>query len=170
MTINFSQNHYWINIDKPLGYSSAKVVAIVKRITKAKKVGHAGTLDPLASGVLPIAINKATKTCQYITDHNKKYRFNISWGKFRDTDDAEGQVTKTCNKRPTTAEILASLPFFMGKIKQVPSNFSAIKVNGKKSYEMARNNEEFSLPARDVEIYKINLIKNVLIIITLINI
>jgi tRNA pseudouridine55 synthase len=160
MSNNFCENNYWLNIDKPLGYSSAKIVAIVKRITKAKKVGHAGTLDPLASGILPIAINKATKTCSYITDHNKKYRFTISWGEFRDTDDAEGKITEQNNIRPSTIDIIISLPFFIGKIEQTPTNFSAIKINGKKSYEMARNNEEFSLIKRNVEIHQINLISN----------
>ncbi len=160
MPNNFCENNYWLNIDKPLGYSSAKIVAIVKKITKAKKVGHAGTLDPLASGILPIAINKATRTCQYITNHDKKYRFTISWGEFRDTDDAEGRIIEQNNIRPSTIDIIASLPFFIGKIKQTPPNFSAIKINGKKSYEMARNNEEFFLEKRDIEINQINLISN----------
>jgi len=160
MPNSFSENNYWLNIDKPLGYSSAKIVAIVKKITKAKKAGHAGTLDPMASGVLPIAINKATKTCQYITNHNKKYRFTISWGEFRDTDDAEGKIIKKNNARPSTLDIIAQLSFFIGNIEQTPPNFSAIKINGRKSYEMARNNEEFFLKKRNVEIHQINLISN----------
>jgi len=157
---NLSTQNYWINIDKPYGYSSAKVVAIVKRITKAKKVGHAGTLDPLASGVLPIAVNKATKTSDYIMKAEKKYYFEITWKETRDTDDFEGKIIKTSNKTPKTSQIINILPYFMGKIAQIPSKFSAIRVNGKKSYELARQNKEFELQPREIQIRQINLIFN----------
>lgn len=155
-----SSQNYWLNIDKPYGYSSAKVVAIVKRITKAKRVGHAGTLDPLATGVLPIAVNKATKTCDYIMKTNKKYYFEISWGEFRDTDDFEGKITKTSDKRPSTSSIINILPNFIGTIFQTPSKFSAIKVNGKKAYQLARDNKEFELKPRKININQINLVFN----------
>ena len=155
-----SKGNYWINVDKPTGYSSAQIVSIVKKITKAKKVGHAGTLDPIASGVLPIAINQATKTCQYIADMNKKYYFEITWGEFRDTYDIEGKVTQSSNKRPKTIDILNSLSSFIGKIQQIPPKFSAIKVNGQRAYKMARDNKDFTLKSREVEIFDIKLLNN----------
>ena len=157
---NISQQNLWLNIDKPLGYSSAKVVAIVKRLTGAKRVGHAGTLDPFATGILPIAINKATKSCQYIMDDRKKYAFRISWGEFRDTDDVEGKVIQTSDASPTAKEIIAILPNFLGKIKQVPSRFSAIKIDGKRAYELARKDIEFEIKEREVEIFSLKLISN----------
>lgn len=157
---NFSQDNYWINIDKPVGYSSAKVVAIVKRITGAKKVGHGGTLDPFAEGVLPIAVNKATKTCQHIMDAQKKYFFRITWGEFRDTDDVEGKVEEVSSARPTNHQIISALAFFIGKIKQTPSRFSAIKIDGKRAYELARNEINFEIKQREVEIVSIKLISN----------
>ncbi len=157
---NLSTQNFWLNIDKPIGFSSAKVVAIVKRITGAKKVGHAGTLDPFASGVLPIAVNKATKTCQYITDANKKYFFRIAWGEFRDTDDVEGKVIESSMTRPETSQIISAIPSFLGKIKQTPSRFSAIKIDGKRAYELARQEVEFEMKQRDVEIFSLKLITN----------
>jgi tRNA pseudouridine55 synthase len=154
------QANLWLNINKPANFSSAKVVSIIKKITKAQKVGHAGTLDPLATGVLPIAINKATKTAQYITDHDKKYYFEITWGEFRDTDDAQGKVIKSSILRPKTAQIIALLPKFIGLIKQVPPQFSAVKVNGRKAYQSARNNEFIELKPRAVAITQIQLLEN----------
>lgn len=156
--MKISTQNVWLNIDKPIGYSSAKVVAIVKRITGAKKVGHGGTLDPFASGVLPIALNKATKTCDYIMNDAKKYGFTISWGEFRDTDDVEGKITESSAARPTEAEINNVLPNFMGKIKQIPSRFSAIKINGERAYNLARNDVEFEVPMREIEIFSLKLI------------
>lgn len=160
MPHSFSRSGYWLNIKKPYGCSSAKVVAIVKKITKSKKVGHAGTLDPLATGVLPIAINQATKTCQYFIDHNKKYYFEITWGEMRDTDDLEGKIIQTSLNRPKTSEIIKILPKFLGTIQQTPSKFSAIKINGQKAYEMARKNQEFTIKSRQIHISQINLIFN----------
>ncbi|NBV07039.1 MAG: tRNA pseudouridine(55) synthase TruB [Proteobacteria bacterium] len=157
---NLSQKNIWLNIDKPIGYSSAKVVAIIKRVTGAKKVGHAGTLDPFASGVLPIALNKATKTCQYISDARKKYFFRITWGEFRDTDDVEGKVTESSLFRPKTENIISVLPNFLGKIKQTPSRFSAIKIDGKRAYELARKEIDFKIKERQVEIFSLKLISN----------
>ncbi len=157
---NLKFDDLWLNIDKPLGLSSAKTVAIVKKITGAKKVGHGGTLDPLASGVLPIALNKATKTSESLMNARKKYFFRITFGEFRDTDDAEGKVVESSFARPTIAEIISALPFFIGKIKQTPSRFSAIKINGRRAYELARKGVEFEMPPREVEIFSIKLISN----------
>lgn len=157
---NLSEQNIWLNIDKPIGFSSAKVVAIVKRITGAKKVGHGGTLDPLASGILPIALNRATKTSELLMNARKKYFFRITFGEFRDTDDAEGKVIESSLDRPTTEEIISVLPFFIGKIKQTPSRFSAIKINGQRAYDLARKDVAFEMPPREVEIYSLKLIAN----------
>jgi tRNA pseudouridine55 synthase len=156
----YKSQNYWLNIDKPLGYSSAKVVAIVKRITGANRVGHGGTLDPLATGILPIGVNKATKASQYIMDAAKEYYFEVTWGEFRDTDDSEGKAIKTSKNRPKTHEIIAALPNFIGKISQIPSKFSAIKINGKKAYELARKGVDFEMKSREVSIPQINLVFN----------
>ena len=158
--MNLSQQNLWLNIDKPIGFSSAKVVAIVKRMTGAKKVGHGGTLDPFASGILPIALNKATKTAQQLMDARKKYFFRIQFGEFRDTDDIEGKVVESSSARPSTAELISILPFFIGRIEQTPSRFSAIKINGERAYNMAREGIEFEMPKREVEIFSLKLITN----------
>lgn len=150
----------WLNIDKPLGISSARAVAIVKRLTGAKKVGHGGTLDPFASGILPIALNKATKTSEALMSARKKYLFHISWGEFRDTDDVEGKVMEASLARPSNAQIISALPFFIGKIKQTPSRFSAIKINGQRAYDLARKDVVFEMPPRDVEIFSLKFISN----------
>lgn len=152
--------NFWLNIDKPEGYSSAKIVSIVKRITGAKKVGHAGTLDPFATGVLPIAVGKATKTCDYIVGAVKKYYFEIAWGEFRDSDDKTGNIISSSDTRPTTCQIINSLPKFIGTISQVPSSFSAIKINGQKSYNLARKGIDVKLKSRLITIHKIKLIFN----------
>ena len=158
--MSISDQNFWLNINKPEGYSSAKVVAIVKKITKTKKVGHSGTLDPFATGVLPIAVNKATKTCSYITDAIKKYYFEISWGEFRDSDDITGNVIESSDARPTTEQIIEVLAKFIGKIQQVPSIFSAIKIDGHRSYDLARQGVDVKMKSRQVEISKIKLIFN----------
>ena len=158
--INFRTDPIWINIDKPIGYSSAKTVAIVKRFTRAKKVGHGGTLDPFASGCLPIALNKATKTVNYVMNDKKKYFFTIIWGEFRDTDDLEGRVEQTSEKRPINQEIISVLPRFLGKILQTPSRFSAIKIDGSRAYELARKNEDFEIKKREIEIFSIKFLEN----------
>lgn len=146
----------WLNIDKPYGFSSAKVVAIVKRLLKAKKVGHGGTLDPLASGVLPICINKATKTTEKTMNFSKEYFFNITFGEERTTADAEGKVIKTSNIIPTENEIKNILNNFIGEIQQTPPIYSAIKVNGKRAYDLARNNQNIELQARLVKVFELN--------------
>lgn len=125
--------HGWLNIDKPAAMTSNTVVGLVRRFTGAAKAGHGGTLDPLATGVLPVALGEATKTASYVMDGTKTYLFTIRWGEGRDTDDAEGEVTESSEERPTEAEIVAALSLFSGEIMQVPPAFSAIKVNGRRA-------------------------------------
>ena len=157
---DFSTQNIWLNINKPVGISSARVVAIVKRLTGAKKVGHGGTLDVMACGGLPIALNKATKTSQAMMDCHKKYAFRIGWGEFRDTDDAEGKIVGISQKRPKNSEIMAILPIFLGKIAQTPSKFSALKVNGKRAYNLARKGIDFELKSREIAIFSLKMTKN----------
>ncbi len=144
--------HGWLVIDKPLGLSSADVVARVKRSLDAQKCGHGGTLDPLATGVLPIALGEATKTVSYAMDRAKTYRFTVRWGEARRTDDAEGAVTETSDVRPDDAAIAAALPRFTGEIEQIPPAFSAIKVDGARAYKLAREDKPVDLPPRTVRI------------------
>lgn len=151
--------HGWINLDKPAGLSSTQAMAKVRRFLNARKAGHAGTLDPLASGILPIALGEATKTIPYAQDHLKTYRFTVRWGEARDTDDAEGELTNISNKRPTAAEIETILPAFTGEIEQVPPRFSAIKIDGQRAYDLARDGEEFEPDSRKVYIEKIMLLE-----------
>jgi tRNA pseudouridine55 synthase len=148
----------WLNINKPIGFSSAKVVAIVKKLTKAKKVGHGGTLDPFASGVLPVALNKATKTSQNMMDAKKQYLFTITFGEFRDTDDCEGKVVKTSENRASAWQIMQILPQFIGKIIQQPSKFSALKINGKRAYKLAREGVAFTTPMREITIFSLQML------------
>src|SRR5947208_4609112 len=120
--------HGWIVLDKPVGMTSTHAVGVVKHLFQAKRAGHAGTLDPLASGGLPIALGEATKTVPFVMDGRKTYRFTIRWGEERDTDDAEGRVVDSALARPTPDDIRALLPRFTGTIAQVPPRFSAIKI------------------------------------------
>jgi tRNA pseudouridine55 synthase len=128
----------WLIVDKPLGLTSTAAVGMVRRITGAAKVGHGGTLDPLATGVLPIAFGEATKTVAFAMTGSKTYRMRVAWGEERSTDDREGTVTRTSPLRPDAAAIRAALPAFVGDILQVPPAFSAIKVAGRRSYDLAR--------------------------------
>jgi len=150
--------HGWIVLDKPLGLSSAQAVAAVRRITNAAKAGHSGTLDPLASGVLPIALGEATKTVSYVMDGTKTYRFTIRWGEARSTDDAEGEIIATSSVRPTSAAIEGALPRFTGTIDQMPPAYSALKLDGKRAYELARSGEMPKLVARPVRIDRLALL------------
>jgi tRNA pseudouridine55 synthase len=149
--------HGWLVLDKPVGTTSTTAVAILKRLTRAKKVGHAGTLDPLASGLLPIAFGEATKTVSYVMDGRKVYRFKVRWGFETDTDDAEGKEVAVSAARPSLDSIQAALPAFTGAIKQTPPRFSAIKVDGERAYDLARAGEEVSLNARTVEIHSLRI-------------
>ena len=144
--------HGWLVLDKPLEMTSTRAVGILKRIFFAQKVGHAGTLDPLATGILPIAFGEATKTVQFAVDGEKVYRFTVRWGAETRTDDAEGEVVETSASRPTREAIEALLPSFAGEIMQVPPAFSAIKVDGQRAYDLAREGEEVVLDARPVVI------------------
>ena len=159
MTI-FKEQNIWLNINKPVGITSARVVAIVKRVTGAKKVGHGGTLDPMACGVLPVALNKATKTSDAMMATHKKYGFRIKWGQTTDTDDAEGAVIASSEARPENAALIAVLPCFLGEITQIPSRFSAIKVNGQRAYDLARQGVEFELKSRQITIFSLKMTQN----------
>ncbi len=150
--------HGWVILDKPAGVTSTQAVAQVRRIFDAQKAGHAGTLDPLATGVLAIALGEATKTVPYVQDAAKIYRFTATWGEGRDSDDAEGKVTGTSDVRPTQAAIEAMLPRFTGALTQVPPAYSAIKVAGERAYDLAREGEEVTLEPRPVQVYEARLI------------
>src|SRR5438874_9480231 len=131
----------WIVLDKPVGMTSTHAVSAVKRLTAARRAGHAGTLDPLASGCLPIALGEATKTVPFVMDGRKRYRFTVRWGEERDTDDAEGRVVATSEARPGADAIRACLSAFTGTIAQVPPKFSAIKIEGERAYDLARDGQ-----------------------------
>lgn len=151
------QLHGWLNIDKPPGIGSTRVVETARHVTSAAKVGHAGTLDPFASGVLPIALGEATKTVRYLMEATKTYRFTVRWGEQRSTDDPEGEVTARSDARPTSEAIEAALPIFVGTISQVPPIYSAIKVAGRRAYDLARAGADVKLEARDVRIDSLEL-------------
>jgi len=148
----------WIVLDKQPNITSTQAVAAVRRIFKAKKAGHAGTLDPLASGILPIALGEATKTVPYVQDGRKVYRFTVRFGIETDTDDAEGKATARSEERPARDAILALLPAFTGTIMQTPPQFSALKVDGERAYDLARSGEKVELAAREIEIDRFSLV------------
>ena len=151
--------HGWLLLDKPQGITSTQAVGAVRRLFEAQKAGHAGTLDPLATGVLPIALGEATKTVPFAVDGEKAYRFTVRFGAQTDTDDAEGVVVATSEARPTRADIEAVLDDFIGEISQVPPRFSAIKIDGERAYDLARAGEEVSLEARPVFIDELTLVE-----------
>ncbi|MEO1136435.1 MAG: tRNA pseudouridine(55) synthase TruB [Pseudomonadota bacterium] len=148
----------WLIIDKAYDFGSTEAVSKVKWLYQAQKAGHAGTLDPLATGVLPIALGEATKTAAFVMDAQKHYRFTARWGEARSTDDAEGEVIATSDKRPARDEIEAVLERFVGEIDQVPPQFSAIKIGGERAYDIARDGETVALEARRVMIHELRLI------------
>lgn len=151
--------HGWLNLDKPQGMTSTQAIGRVRRILNAQKLGHAGTLDPLATGILPIALGEATKTIQFAQDHDKIYRFTVQWGEARNTDDCEGTPIATSDKRPARAEIEALLPRFIGNIEQVPPQFSAIKIDGERAYDLARGGETVEIQPRQVTVYNLALLE-----------
>jgi tRNA pseudouridine55 synthase len=151
--------HGWIVLDKPIGMTSTQAVAVVKRLFQAKRAGHAGTLDPLASGGLPIALGEATNTGPVVMDGRKRYRFTVRWGEERDTDDTEGQIVKTSEIRPDAEAIRSLLPQFTGLIEQTPPRYSAIKVQGERAYDLARDGEVVDLAPRPVEIHRLSLVE-----------
>ena len=144
--------HGWLILDKPAGLTSTRAVSRVKRALNANKAGHAGTLDPLATGILPIALGEATKTVPYVVDGKKGYRFTVRWGAETDTDDLEGKIINQSDNRPELSGIESVLDRFTGTISQVPPLFSAIKVQGERAYDLARDGAQFELEARSVEI------------------
>ncbi len=150
--------HGWLVLDKPVGMTSTQAVGVVKRVFSAKKAGHAGTLDPLASGILPIALGEGTKTVPYVMDGRKAYRFTVKWGVETDTDDTEGRAVGTSDKRPTRAEVEALLPRYTGIISQVPPRFSAIKIQGERAYDLARDGEVVELQPREVTIERLAIV------------
>jgi tRNA pseudouridine55 synthase len=148
----------WLILDKPLDFGSTEAVSKIKWLFKAQKAGHAGTLDPLASGLLPIALGDATKTVPYVMDGRKIYEFTVAWGEERSTDDLEGEVARSSAERPSEEAIRALLPKYTGVIAQVPPQFSAIKIDGERAYDLARDGETVEIPAREVEVFRLALI------------
>ena len=150
--------HGWVVVDKPGGITSTDVVGIVKRVFEARKAGHAGTLDPMATGVLAVALGEATKTVPFAMDSEKIYRFITCWGEARDSDDAEGKVVATSDVRPTAEQIDAALPRFTGEISQIPPDYSAIKVQGERAYDLAREGEAPQLQPRTILVKEARLV------------
>ncbi len=148
----------WLNLDKPAGITSARVVARILAATDAIKAGHGGTLDPMATGVLPIALGEATKTTAYAMDGAKTYRFTVAWGEARDTDDAEGAVIETSDARPSEAEIRGALAEFTGDIEQTPPAYAAVKIDGERAYKLARQGKAPVMTPRRVRIGRLDLI------------
>ncbi len=149
----------WLVLDKPYELGSTQAVGKLRWLFQAKKAGHAGTLDPLATGILPIAFGEATKTVPYITDGEKAYKFTVEWGRQTNTDDAEGTIVNSSDVRPTTTAIKALLPLYRGEIQQVPPAFSAIKIDGKRAYAQARAGEQVELQPRSVMVGSFELVE-----------
>lgn len=149
----------WINLHKPIGITSTQAVGKIRRALNAQKVGHGGTLDPLAEGVLPIALGEATKTIPYIQDAMKTYEFTVTWGEQRTTDDSEGEIIETSDKRPTLEAIKSEIPNFIGEIEQLPPQFSAIKINGERAYDIARDGEHADIKPRLTYIETLELVE-----------
>ena len=148
----------WLILDKPVGMTSTKAVSTIKHLFGAQKAGHAGTLDPLASGCLPIALGEATKAVPQVFESGKTYRFTVRWGIATNTDDGEGQAIATSDKRPSLSDIERAMPAFTGTIEQVPPAFSAVKIAGERAYDIARDGEQPELSAREVVIDRFELI------------
>ena len=149
--------HGWLILDKPQGLTSTQAVSRVKRLFEAQKAGHAGTLDPLATGILPVALGEATKTVPYVVDGEKSYCFTVTWGTETDTDDSEGRALHESPARPDRAAIEAILGGFIGDIQQLPPQYSAIKVDGARAYDLARDGETFELRPRLVTVYELTI-------------
>lgn len=149
----------WVNFDKPLEMTSTQGVGKIRWLNNAQKAGHAGTLDPLATGVLPIALGEATKTIPFIQDAMKTYSFTITWGEQRSTDDREGEVIATSDHRPARADIEKALDKYIGYVQQTPPKFSAIKIDGQRAYDLARGGEDVQLKSREVYIESLELLE-----------
>lgn len=152
--------HGWLVLDKALEQTSTDAVNKIKRAFNANKCGHAGTLDPLATGVLPIALGEATRTVAWLMEAQKTYIFKVKWGASTDTQDVEGKIIATSDKRPTGDEIEEALKSFLGEIEQIPPQYSAIKVDGERAYDLARDNQEFELRARKVVTFELKLLES----------
>ena len=150
----------WLNLDKPQGITSTQAIGRVRRILNAQKLGHAGTLDPLATGILPIALGEATKTISFTQDRDKVYTFTVQWGAATNTDDTEGEVIATSDTRPTPDDILKLIPRFIGNIDQTPPQFSAIKIDGQRAYDLAREGEVIDMQSRRVTVYNLALLES----------
>lgn len=150
--------HGWVVLDKDFDMTSTHAVSQVRRLFNAKKGGHAGTLDPRATGLLPIALGEATKTVPFVMDGRKTYRFTVAWGAETATDDTEGEVTQRSDTRPTREAVEALLPRYTGTIMQVPPKFSAIKIGGERAYDLARDGEEVTLEARPITVESLKLV------------
>jgi tRNA pseudouridine55 synthase len=148
----------WITLDKPFDMTSTQAVSRVRRLFEAQKAGHAGTLDPLATGILPIALGEATKTVPFLVEADKAYRFTVEWGRTTTTLDQEGEVTATSSVRPSPDLVAKALPAFVGEISQVPPAYSAIKVDGERAYDLARAGEAVELQARTVVVHQARLV------------
>lgn len=149
----------WLIIDKPRGMGSTQVVGKTRYLLHANKNGHTGTLDPFATGVLPIAFGEATKLVPFVMGGEKEYEFVVEWGAATDTGDTEGKIIAASDKIPNREEILAALPHFIGKIKQIPPIYSAIKINGQEAYKMARKGQTVEIPEREIEIFALELLE-----------
>jgi tRNA pseudouridine55 synthase len=150
--------HGWLVLDKPIGLTSTQALGKARRLLGGKKVGHGGTLDPLATGILPLAFGEATKLIPYVMDGDKEYEFTVRWGEARNTDDAEGEVTAQSPTRPAREDIVAALPRFIGNIEQTPPVFSAIKLQGERAYDLARAGKPPELAPRAVTIHAFELL------------
>ena len=153
-----TSRHGWLVLDKPLGLTSTQALGKARRLVDGKKAGHGGTLDPLATGILPLAFGEATKLIPYIMDGEKEYEFTIQWGEGRDTEDAEGKVIETSDVRPTTEQIKKILPQFTGLQSQIPPAYSALKLNGERAYDIARAGGTPVMAPRPVEIHTLQLL------------
>lgn len=142
----------WLVIDKPEGMGSTEVVNLTRRLLNAQKNGHTGTLDPFASGILPIAFGETTKLIDFLGDETKEYEFTVQWGTETDSADSDGSITADNGRIPTDEEILAVLPQFCGEITQTPPAFCAVKINGRRAYELARKGEEVNIPERQITV------------------
>jgi tRNA pseudouridine55 synthase len=149
----------WIILDKPLNMGSTDCVSKIKWLFKAQKCGHAGTLDPLATGMLPIALGEATKTVPYVMDGQKTYRFAVTWGAETNTDDLEGEFINSSDKRPSEQDVRDVIANYMGEIDQVPPQYSAVKINGERAYKLARDGEEVVIEPRKVEILRFDIVE-----------
>ncbi len=153
-----NQINGWLIVNKPADIGSTNVVSKTRYIYNAKKNGHTGTLDPFATGVLPIAFGEATKLVEYVMDGDKEYEFLLQFGSKTNTDDYTGEVIETCKNIPSENDVLSIIDCFIGKIKQTPSKFSAIKIDGKRAYDLAREGKEFDIKQREVEVYDLKLL------------